>query len=172
LTWMGTTYPAFFGLTDQITENIIDFSNSTLTIQASDFLKQLSLKYMSSTNFWPTYATSTSAANWYRMDQTQTGVVTAATGNGTTVTYTAFNNFSAGQNVTITGLATATNLNLQNVTIATASSSGFTVTNAATGTSTGTGSAFRTAILDQIGSNNGPTTGITSGPSRSRRMAR
>ncbi len=166
LTWMGTTYPAFFGLTDQITENIIDFSNSTLTIQASDFLKQLSLKYMSSTNFWASYAQSTSAANWYRMDATQTGMVTQATGNGTTVTYTAFNNFTAGQNVTITGLgiSSGASLNLQNVTIATASSSGFTVTNATTGVSSGTGSAFRTAILDQIGSNNGNYIGPISFP--------
>ena len=58
LLWSGTTYPVFFGLTDQITETIIDQNNSTLTIQASDFLKQLSLKYMSSTNFWATYAQS------------------------------------------------------------------------------------------------------------------
>ena len=165
LTWMGTTYPVFFGLTDQIAETIIDQVNSTLTIQASDFMKQLSLKYMSSTNFWPNYAQSTSAANWYRMDQTQTGTVTAASGNGTTVTYTAFNNLSVGQNVTITGL-TPTGYNLQNVTVATASSSGFTVTNSynpGVGSS-GTGSAFRTAILDQIGSNNGNYIGPVSFP--------
>lgn len=169
LTWSGTTYPAFFGLTDQITETIENQNNSTLTIQASDFLKQLSLKYMSSTNFWPTYANSTSAANWYRMDATQTAVVTNATSTSTTATFTAFNSFSTGQNVTITGLAVTsgfTNLNLQNVTIATASASGFTVTGTfiSGSTSQGTGSAFRTAILDQIGSNNGNYIGPVSFP--------
>ena len=164
LLWSGTTYPVFFGLTDQITETIIDQNNSTLTIQASDFLKQLSLKYMSSTNFWATYAQSTSAANWYRMDATQTGTVTAATGSGSTITYTAFNNFSSGQNVTITGLSPAS-FNLQNVTITgTPTASQFTVASAVTGSSSGTGSAFRTAILDQIGSNNGNYIGPVSFP--------
>ena len=73
--------------------------------------------------------------------------VTAASANGTTVTYTANNSFSAGQVVSLTGLSTAA-FNLQNVTIATASSTGFTVTNSATGTSvTGaTGNAAR--VLD------------------------
>jgi hypothetical protein len=163
LTWSGTTYPAFFGLTDQITENIIDQQNSTLTIQASDFLKQLSLKYMSSTNFWPTYAKSTSAANWYRCDATNTAVITSASGNGTTVTYTGFNNFSAGQNITVTGLSVAA-LNLVDVTIATVTATGFTVTNSATGSSPGTGAAYRIAILDQIGSNNGDYIGTVSFP--------
>jgi len=164
LLWSGTTYPVFFGLTDQITETIIDQNNSTLTIQASDFLKQLSLKYMSSTNFWATYAQSTSAANWYRMDATQTGTVTAATGSGSTITYTAFNNFSSGQNVTITGLSPAS-FNLQNVMITgTPTASQFTVASAVTGSSSGTGSAFRTAILDQIGSNNGNYIGPVSFP--------
>ena len=154
LTWMGTTYPAFFGLTDQITENIIDEQNSTLTIQASDFLKQLSLKYMSSTNFWPTYAKSTSAANWYRCDATNTAVITNASGSGSVITYTAFNNFSSGQNITITGLSPAA-FNLVNVVIASVTSTGFTVSSSVTGGSTGTGSAFRTLIADDIGSNNG-----------------
>lgn len=62
-----------------------------------------------------------------------TATVTAASSNGTTVTYTASNRFSAGQIVSITGLTTAA-FNLTNVTIASATTSQFTVTNAATGT--------------------------------------
>ena len=169
LTWSGTTYPVFFGLTDQITETITDDLNSTLAIQASDFLKQLSLKYMSSSNFWPTYAQSTSATNWYRCDSTNTAVITAATGNGTTITYTAFNNFSAGQNVTIIGLGVSSGaaLNFDNVVVAASpapTGSQFSVTNATVGVSSGTGSAYRTAILDQIGASNGNLIGSVSFP--------
>jgi hypothetical protein len=71
-----------------------------------------------------------------------TAVVTAASSNGTTVTYTANNRFSAGQVVSITGLSTSA-FNLANVSIASATTTQFTVTNAATGTAvTGaTGSA-------------------------------
>jgi hypothetical protein len=70
----------------------------------------------------------------------QTATVTAASGNGTTITYTATNSFSAGQIVTITGLTTTTgvSLNLANATIATASGSNFTVTSTLVGTATAT----------------------------------
>ena len=59
--------------------------------------------------------------------------VSAASGNGTTVTYTAQNPnwlFAPGQNVTITGLTTSA-FNLTNATIATANATSFTVTNSA-----------------------------------------
>lgn len=59
--------------------------------------------------------------------------VTAASAAGGTVTYTASNSFVAGALVSISGLSTGA-FNLQNVIIATASSTQFTVTNAATGT--------------------------------------
>lgn len=62
-----------------------------------------------------------------------TSKVTAASANGTTVTYTGANRFSAGQIVTITGLSTNA-FNLSNKTIATATTTQFTITNAATGT--------------------------------------
>jgi len=71
-----------------------------------------------------------------------TVTVTAASSNGTTVTYTANNNFTPGQSVSITGLSTNA-FNLQNVTVATANTTQFTVASSATGTAvTGaTGSA-------------------------------
>ena len=77
--------------------------------------------------------------------------VTAASSNGTTITYTATNTFTVGQNITILGLSTST-FNLQNVTVASATSSQFTVTNSATGTAvTGaTGIAFVAGTGDDV----------------------
>jgi hypothetical protein len=57
-------------------------------------------------------------------------MVTAASGNGTTVTYTSQNELSAGDSVNITGL-TASAYNLSAATVATANPLKFTVTNAA-----------------------------------------
>jgi hypothetical protein len=57
-------------------------------------------------------------------------MITAATGNGTTVTYTSQNQLAVGDVVNITGL-TASAYNLSGATVATANKLGFTVTNAA-----------------------------------------
>ena len=57
-------------------------------------------------------------------------MVTAASGNGTTVTYTSQNKLAAGDSVNITGL-TASAYNLSAATVATADKLKFTVTNAA-----------------------------------------
>ena len=57
-------------------------------------------------------------------------MITAATGNGTTVTYTSQNNLAAGDVVNITGL-TASAYNLSSATVASADALKFTVTNSA-----------------------------------------
>jgi hypothetical protein len=57
-------------------------------------------------------------------------MITAATGNGTTVTYTSQNKLAAGDVVNITGL-TASAYNLSSATVASADNLKFTVTNAA-----------------------------------------
>ncbi|CAB4122259.1 hypothetical protein UFOVP27_134 [uncultured Caudovirales phage] len=57
-------------------------------------------------------------------------IVTAASGNGTTVTYTSQNNLSAGDTVNVTGLTTSA-FNLSSATVATANALSFTVTNSA-----------------------------------------
>ena len=57
-------------------------------------------------------------------------MVTAASGNGTTVTYTAENELNAGDVINVTGL-TASAYNLSSATVATANKLQFTVTNAA-----------------------------------------
>jgi hypothetical protein len=74
--------------------------------------------------------------------------VTAANGNGTTVTYTSTNNFRVGDVVTITGLTitTGSSLNLTSVSIATASSSNFTVTNSTVGTAAATQTGTATFV--------------------------
>ena len=71
---------------------------------------------------WNNYPSFTPGAGNYK--------VTAATGNGTTVTYTSQNELSAGDVVNITGL-TASAYNLSAATVATANALSFTVTNAA-----------------------------------------
>jgi hypothetical protein len=59
--------------------------------------------------------------------------ITNVSSNGTTITYTANNSFTAGKKVSITGIVPG-QYNLTNATIATASSTQFTITNSATGT--------------------------------------
>ena len=71
---------------------------------------------------WSGYPAFTAGAGNY--------IITAVSGNGTTVTYTAQNKLAAGDVVNITGL-TASAYNLSSATVATANALSFTVTNAA-----------------------------------------
>lgn len=78
-----------------------------------------------------------------------TATITNATRNGTTVTYTAINNFYVGQTVTVTGVISTGNtgatagsgFNLTSATVATATATQFTVTNALSDTYTSGGLA-------------------------------
>jgi hypothetical protein len=80
---------------------------------------------------------------------TNLAVITNASASGTAITYTAANTFSAGQNVSITAVVSAGNpsgasgagFNLSNVTIASATSSQFVVTNSLSDTYTSGGIA-------------------------------
>lgn len=67
-TWSATDYAVFYGLIDSVTEVVTDQVNVDFTIQASDFLKHLSLKYLTDVGLYSTYANSASATNWYRCD--------------------------------------------------------------------------------------------------------
>ena len=102
-TWSGTTYPVFYGLIDSIDEKITDQLNVDLTINATDLVKFLSLRYMASTNFWSQYVTGTSAIDWYRFTAPAQVVCTSAVNASGTVTYQGINNFSSGQQVFVTG---------------------------------------------------------------------
>lgn len=72
-------------------------------------------------------------ADWYiNFVYNQPAEITNISANGTTVTFTAVNGFTAGQTVSISGVLPS-QYNFQNVTVASATSSQFTITNAATG---------------------------------------
>ncbi len=72
-------------------------------------------------------------ADWYiNFVYNQPAEITNVVGNGTTVTFTATNGFTAGQTVSISGVLPS-QYNFQNVSVASATASNFTVTNSATG---------------------------------------
>jgi hypothetical protein len=89
---------------------------------------------------------------FYRLPATLSSVdirsanITGAVGNGTTITYTADNNFSVGQTIKITGISPS-QYNISSATVATATSSQFTVTNSATGTYTSGGYASSYSVV-------------------------
>ena len=81
-------------------------------------------------------------SDWYRnFLYTQPATITNVVGNGTTITYTADNGFSAGETVFIEGILPS-QYNLGNVTIASVSATQFTVTSSATGLYLSGGSAL------------------------------
>lgn len=166
-TWDGTTYPVFFGFTDSIQEQLIDQLNSELRVTCSDFIKYLSLRYMASENFWPTYANTSNTANWYRLDTTPSATVTYGQAlSSTSVKYNAVNNFSVGNIVTISGLAGGPPLlNFDDVTVSAATPTTFTVSGVSTTsgtTSQGTGVAYLTTATDLVGGANGTLQGLVS----------
>lgn len=77
-------------------------------------------------------------------ESTLSAVITAVSGSGATVTYTADNSFTAGQSVVVSGTyADGINPDAYNIsgTVATATATQFTITNTATGTYSGGGVA-------------------------------
>lgn len=171
-----TTYPVFWGVVDSIREQITDQLNSELLVDATDMTKFLALKYMTSNNFWSTYAQTNNTAAWYRANTVGTATITGATavysGGYYVITYTSVNVFKAGQFVTITGLATASgstgSFNINTVLIDSATPSSFVVKTtfpAITGSSSGTGQAYISTIYDQIsGAAQGNYQGVVSFP--------
>lgn len=72
-------------------------------------------------------------ADWFiNFIYKQPATITNVTGNGTTVTFTAVNGFTAGQIVSIDGVLPDV-YNFQGATVASSNATGFTVTNPATG---------------------------------------
>jgi hypothetical protein len=80
-------YPVFWGLIDNIQEQATDSLNSDLSVQASDYLKNLSLRYLSAPSLYGSYVTpagftgltltTPGAKNWYRFDTASTFAGTA-----------------------------------------------------------------------------------------------
>ena len=94
---------------------------------------------------WLTGLTATNSSAGFSPTSASITNVTASTG---VVTYTAANNFAAGDRVTITGVTStpANAFNLTGVQVLAATSTQFTVTNAATGTYSTGGSAFSGSV--------------------------
>ena len=91
------------------------------------------------------------ADNMIYLNNGSTATITNVSGNGTTVTYTAANNYQIGMTVTITGV-NPTAYNLTAVTIASANSTQFTVTNSATGSYVSGGTALaKTNVNPDLG---------------------
>jgi hypothetical protein len=99
-----------------------DYAWGATTRVASDRLNPALDNHANAEAEWANYPSFFEAAGNY--------MVTAASGNGTTVTYTSQNNLVPGDVVNITGL-TASAYNLSSATVATANKLKFTVTNSA-----------------------------------------
>ena len=95
---------------------------------------------------WATYPSYTAATGNY--------IVTAATGDGTTVTYTSQNKLAAGDSVNITGLYTSA-FNLSAATVATANATSFTVTSAVGSGVTNTGQYAKVEATNAAASGDG-----------------
>lgn len=86
-TWSGTTYPIFYGLIDEPDLKQHDQLNVDYQLQASDYLKMLSLTYMERPNYYGQFVNTGSgnALNWYRMDSLLNPVIGAGSAFTNTV---------------------------------------------------------------------------------------
>lgn len=162
-TWASVTHTIFWGVIDTIDTSLQDALNSDLYLSASDSLKFLSLRYLYNKTLFATYANIPSARSWYNTANNSAYVdniapisyITAVSGSGSVVTYTCANSFSSGRQVTITGVTGGGTLGFPysgTYTIATASSTQFTVTNARSGAATLGGVGYY-AQATQVGYN-------------------
>jgi len=85
-TWNSNTYPIFYGLIDEPDLQQADQLNVDYQLQASDYLKILSLTYLERPTYYSQFVNTGSgnALNWYRMDslvgpQTTNGMGLSAT---------------------------------------------------------------------------------------------
>jgi hypothetical protein len=101
-----------------------DYSWAATTRVAADRLDAALDNHANAEAGWSGYPAFTPGAGNY--------IITAVSGNGTTVTYTSQNSLAAGDVVNITGLS-ASAYNLSSATVATADALKFTVTNSANG---------------------------------------
>ena len=125
-TYSSVTYTVFYGIIDSIEEKIVDALNTDLVINASDFVKYLSLTTMADLNFWNNYTNDISLIN---LNITPFTVIAAVATTGT-ITFTCNNNFTVGISVIVSGLLDNTGAASPyngTYTVVTASSTQFTV---------------------------------------------
>jgi hypothetical protein len=101
-----------------------DYSWAATTRVAADRLDAALDNHANAEAGWSGYPAYTAGTGNY--------IITAVSGNGTTVTYTSQNSLAVGDSVNITGLSVGA-YNLSAATVATANALSFTVTNAANG---------------------------------------
>ena len=101
-----------------------DYSWAATTRVAADRLDAALDNHANAEAGWSGYPAFTAGTGNY--------IITAVSGNGTTVTYTSQNSLAVGDSVNITGLSAGA-YNLSAATVATANALSFTVTNAANG---------------------------------------
>ena len=101
-----------------------DYSWAATTRVAADRLDAALDNHANAEAGWSGYPAFTAGTGNY--------IITAVSGNGTTVTYTSQNSLAVGDSVNITGLSVGA-YNLSAATVATANALSFTVTNAANG---------------------------------------
>jgi len=125
---------------------VVSITGLTTTSGVSLNLTSQRITSATSTQFTVSNAAVGTAASLQNGKAVLEFTVTAASGNGTTVTYTAANTLLTGQVVTITGLTTAA-LNLTAVEVTSATATSFSVTDPTVGTAAATQSGK--AILQQ-----------------------
>ena len=88
-TWSSVSYPIFYGLIDEPDLKQADAVNVDYSLQASDYLKMLSLTYMDQPDYYGSFVNTGSgnAVAWYRMDSlanpTVSSTSSAAAGTNT-----------------------------------------------------------------------------------------
>jgi hypothetical protein len=138
-----------WGTTTDFTSNVLTETQPTVTVGQAGAYVVPNDNTVNILNGWDSFPQNVPNGG-FNAGKTLYATITGASGDGTTVTYTGANAFTAGQTVTITGLynyvlagstqpvptqyyaptlTTASAYNLSAVTIATASATGFTVTN-------------------------------------------
>jgi len=143
-----------WGTTTDYTSNVLVETQPTVTVGQAGAYTVPADNNVVTLNGWNSFPQNYPTGG-FNSPKTLQATVTAVSGDGTTVTYTAHNNFSSGQTVTITGLynyvsagssqpiatqyyaptyTTPSAYNLSSVTIASATPTSFTVTNSTTDT--------------------------------------
>ena len=118
----GSTGDYGWNATTKVLSDRLNFTGYPITLSGGIISQTVKVMHELAETGWGSYPAYVPAAGNF--------IVTAASGNGTTVTYTSQNSFVGGETVNITGLSNGA-FNLSSATVATADATKFTVTNAA-----------------------------------------
>jgi len=78
-TWSGTTYNVFYGFVDNWTVTPTDVLNQDCTLQATDALKLLGLKYLVNSTLYPNTVLALNPVAYYRLNETSGNHAASAT---------------------------------------------------------------------------------------------